>query len=127
MKVRNIIIGSIVAVGATAVAVKKLVIDTELNSKIKENGKKTVDSVKELSKSVGEAAKNTAKNVAYEAKSIKDEVAEKIKEKETEINNKAAERKEVIKEAEKLKTASEDNSETNSSKDVEDENILGGQ
>ena len=71
MKARNIIVGSIVAVGAAAIAVKKLVVDPELNAKVKEDGKKAVDSVKELGKSVGAVAKNTADNVAYEAKSIK--------------------------------------------------------
>lgn len=99
MKARNIIVGSIVAVGATAIAAKKLVADDELNKKVREDGKKAIDSLKELGKSVGAVAKNTVDNVAYEAKSIKDEVVEKIKEQEPEIESKVAERKESIKAA----------------------------
>ena len=90
MKARNIIVAGAVAVGAGALAVKKLVSNPELNSKVKEDGKKTADSLKELGKSVGAVAKNAFDNVEQEAKSIKAEVSEKIKEKE---NAKASEDK----------------------------------
>lgn len=83
MKARNIVVAGAVAVGAGALAIKKLVSDPELNSKVKEDGKKTADSLKELGKSVGAVAKNALGNVEQEAKSIKAEVSEKLKEKES--------------------------------------------
>lgn len=91
MKARNIIVAGAVAVGAGALAVKKLVSNPELNSKVKEDGKKTADSLKELGKSVGAVAKNAFDNVEQEAKSIKAEVSEKLKEKEKENSAKASE------------------------------------
>lgn len=91
MKARNIIVAGAVAVGAGALAVKKLVSNPELNSKVKEDGKKTADSLKELGKSVGAVAKNAFDNVEQEAKSIKEEVSEKLKEKEKECSAKASE------------------------------------
>lgn len=91
MKARNIIVAGAVAVGAGALAVKKLVSNPELNSKVKEDGKKTADSLKELGKSVGAVAKNAFDNVEQEAKSIKAEVSEKLKEKEKESSAKASE------------------------------------
>ena len=42
MKARNIIVAGAVAVGAGALAVKKLVSNPELNSKVKEDGKMNV-------------------------------------------------------------------------------------
>lgn len=91
MKARNIIVAGAVAVGAGALAVKKLVSNPELNSKVKEDGKKTADSLKELGKSVGAVAKNALDNVEQEAKSIKAEVSEKLKEREKENSAKASE------------------------------------
>lgn len=93
MKARNIIVAGAVAVGAGALAVKKLVSNPELNSKVKEDGKKTADSLKELGKSVGAVAKNAFDNVEQEAKSIKEEVSEKLKEREKENSAKASEDK----------------------------------
>lgn len=105
MKARNIIVAGAVAVGAGALAVKKLVSNPELNSKVKEDGKKTADSLKELGKSVGAVAKNAFDNVEQEAKSIKAEVSEKIKEKE---NAKASDDKAEQAEPETAETESND-------------------
>lgn len=98
------IIGSAVAVGTTAIAVKKLFSNSELNAAVVENGKKVRDSVKDFGTSVHDVVKNAVDTVDVEVSAIKEEVNTKLKEKEPEIDAKVAATKQKVHEkAEKIK------------------------
>lgn len=79
MKVRNLAVATLVAVGAGALAVRGLLKNQELAEKAKEDGKKVFNDAKEFGATVKTAATSTVEEIKEKASEVYTQAKEELK------------------------------------------------